>query len=246
MHILIVYAHPEPKSFNGALKDLAVSVLTDQGHEVQVSDLYEMGFKAVADQRDFQELANHGYFNYQAEQAHAQAHGTFSADIRAEQEKIRWADWIIFQFPLWWVSPPAILKGWIDRVLAFGFAYRPESDWYDRGLLKGRKAMLSITTDHPSSMYTARGLHGDINHLLAPIHLSVLYFVGMEVVPPFIAWASSRVDDQQRRNYLSAYEHRLRHLEVLPILPFFPLSKYDEHFMLKPELDPQEPYRYRP
>ncbi len=130
--------------------------------------------------------------------------------------------------------------------MAYGFAYRPETDWYDQGLLKGRKAMLSITTDHPSSMYTAHGLHGDINHLLAPLHLGVLYFVGMEVVPPFIAWAASRVDDQQRQSYLTAYGQRLRSLDSLPTLPFHPLSKYDEHYMLKPEFDPQEPYRYRP
>lgn len=51
------------------------------------------------------------------------AQGTQSADIAAEQEKLLWADTVIFQFPLWWFSMPAIMKGWIDRVYAWGFAY---------------------------------------------------------------------------------------------------------------------------
>ncbi|QWU17002.1 NAD(P)H dehydrogenase (quinone) [Paenibacillus sophorae] len=53
MNVLIVYAHPEPGSFNGAMKDLAVATLIDEGHQVKVSDLYAMNFKAVADRDDF-------------------------------------------------------------------------------------------------------------------------------------------------------------------------------------------------
>ena len=64
MKVLIVYAHPEPKSFNGAMKDLAITVLKEQGHEVKVSDLYAMNFKAVADKEDFLELEKTDFLKY--------------------------------------------------------------------------------------------------------------------------------------------------------------------------------------
>lgn len=63
MNVLIVYAHPEPNSFNGALKELAVRVLTEQGHQVQVSDLYAMNFKAVADRDDFENCPTPNFSN---------------------------------------------------------------------------------------------------------------------------------------------------------------------------------------
>ncbi len=58
MNTLIVYAHEEPQSFNAALKDRAVTVLTDAGHTVEVSDLYAMNFDPVGGKRDFTELAD--------------------------------------------------------------------------------------------------------------------------------------------------------------------------------------------
>ncbi|AHV95744.1 NAD(P)H-dependent oxidoreductase [Paenibacillus sabinae] len=66
MNVLIVYAHPEPKSFNGALKDLAVAFLTAEGHQVQVSDLYAMKFKAAADRDDFLKAENPDFFKISA------------------------------------------------------------------------------------------------------------------------------------------------------------------------------------
>jgi putative NADPH-quinone reductase len=73
-------------------------------------------------------------------------------DVRAEIEKLLSADALIFQFPLWWFAMPAILKGWVDRVFAYGFAYgvgeRSDKRWGDRyggGTLAGRRAMLIVT-----------------------------------------------------------------------------------------------------
>lgn len=65
MKVLIVYAHPEPKSFNGALKDTAIQTLKDQGHEIKVSDLYEMEFNPVAQKSDFTALSDHDFLNTQ-------------------------------------------------------------------------------------------------------------------------------------------------------------------------------------
>ncbi len=163
------------------MKDLAVSVLTEQGHEVKVSDLYAMKFNAVADRDDFIERFDPDFFKYQAEQSYAHEKRGFSPDIAAEQEKLLWADFVIFQFPLWWFSIPAILKGWVDRVFAMGFAYGG-GKWYDNGPLKGRKAMLALTTGGPSAIYESTGINGDINQLLLHVQHGMLYFVGMDSI----------------------------------------------------------------
>lgn len=186
MNVLIVFAHPEPKSLNGKLKDVAVETLTAAGHEVKVSDLYAQKFKAVLDQDDFSQRMDPEVFNPIMEQYNAVATGSVAPDAKAEMDKVAWADLIIFQFPIWWTSMPAILKGWIDRVFYNGFAFNAaENKIYDEGLLKGKKSMLSFTTGAPQVVYSAQGPHGDIKSLLTYITHGMLEFVGMEVLPSF-------------------------------------------------------------
>lgn len=234
MNVLIVYAHPEPKSFNGALKDLAVSELTTLGHQVKVSDLYAMNFKAVADSDDFHLRQDKDFLKYAVEQKNAVHTNSFSKDIREEQEKLIWADFVIFQFPLWWYSVPAILKGWFDRVFASDFAYKNNMR-YDTGCLKGRKAMISTSTGSPQQVFTPYGMDGDIHeNILFHINHGMLYFVGLEPVEPFIAWAPSR-DEEGRRRYLEEYKWRLNHLLEIPSIPYHPNSHYDENYQLKME-----------
>ncbi|BCG57390.1 NAD(P)H-dependent oxidoreductase [Paenibacillus sp. URB8-2] len=235
MNVLIVYAHPEPKSFNGALKDLAVAALTAEGHQVQVSDLYAMNFKAAADRDDFMMPENPDFFKYQLEQGHASRTNSFSQDIKEEQEKLLWADFVIFQFPLWWYSVPAILKGWFDRVFASGFVYGQGIGRYDQGGLKGRKAMVSTTTGSPRQAYTPYGMDGDIHEkILYHIHHGMLYFAGFEPVEPFIAWTPAR-DEEARNRYLDEYKKRLQNLSAIPSIPYHPTAHYDEHHQLKIE-----------
>ena len=83
MNVLIVYAHPEPSSFNGALKDLAVEVLTGAGQSVEVSELYALGFDPVTGPGDFLERARRDVFHLQTEQRHATATGTFVRSCRS-------------------------------------------------------------------------------------------------------------------------------------------------------------------
>jgi NAD(P)H dehydrogenase (quinone) len=144
MNVLIVYAHPNPRSFNAAMREAAVDTLTEAGHAVQVSDLYAMHFKATLDEHDFKERQNPNFFDPTNEQYHAAMRGSFADDIAKEIEKVDWANLVIFQFPLWWQSFPAILKGWCDRVLANGIAVNFAT--YDP-LLSGKKALLAFTTD---------------------------------------------------------------------------------------------------
>jgi NAD(P)H dehydrogenase (quinone) len=234
MNILIVYAHPEPKSFNGAMKDLAVSVLTQQGHQVKVSDLYEMKFKALADHEDFAELDYPEFLKEKTEQNVSSEKVKLAQDIVAEQEKLLWADVLILQFPLWCFSLPAIMKGWVDRVFTTGFSFGG-GKLYDKGGLKGKKAMLALTVGEPASRYSQTKLNEDIEKILFAINHEILYFVGMEVLPPFIALSPARVGDEGRKQYLEDYSQRLLSLESTEAITYRPMSNYDKNFQLKSE-----------
>ena len=136
MNVLIVYAHHEPTSFSSAMKNTAYEALNAQGHTVAISDLYGQGFTPVAQKWDFA-TSTGGHFNYMIGQKHATAlQMSFSPDIVSEIEKLKTADFIIFIAPVWWMSVPAILKGWFDRILAMGVAW-DSGKFYENGLLRG-------------------------------------------------------------------------------------------------------------
>ncbi|QOR66228.1 NAD(P)H-dependent oxidoreductase [Cytobacillus suaedae] len=224
MNIIIVYSHPSPTSLNAALKDTAVSVLERQGHTVKVSDLYEMKFKAIADQEDFTALKNPATFSYINEQYYASQNRTFSKDILEEQDNLAWADYVIFQFPMWWTEAPAILKGWFDRVFAYGFAYGPGA--YDKGNLRGKKAMLSFTTGgNDLRNFGKNHLKGELSERLFNIQHEKLYFVGLDVIEPFVFTAG--IDEQGKKELFEQFEDRLIHLESAPVIPFRPVSDYE-------------------
>jgi len=201
MNVLLVYAHPEPTSLNGALKDFAVQRLQAAGHHVQVSDLYAMQWKPMIDAQDSLDGAAGDRFDPSLDSKRAFANGRQSADIAAEQDKLRWADAVLLQFPLWWFSMPAILKGWVDRVYAYGFAYgvgeHSDARWGDRygeGTLAGKRAMLIVTTGGWESHYAPRGINGPIDDVLFPIQHGILHYPGFDVLPPFVVYRSGRMD----------------------------------------------------
>lgn len=210
MNILIVFAHPEPRSFCGALKDVAVETLAGLGHQVSVSDLYGQSFQPVGGRADFDHPSADGPFNYQAEQRRAYETASYEADLAAEQEKVRAADLIMLNFPLWWFGAPAILKGWIDRVMSVGFAYDSDRR-FDKGGLRGRKGMVTVTTGSPSERFTSDGGHAyaSMEHTLLPFQRGLFPYVGMEALPPFVAFAVARVPDDTRRSYLDEYCNHL-------------------------------------
>ncbi len=232
MKVLIVLAHPERKSFNGAMFDAAVEFLTEAGHEVQVSDLYRMNFDPVSDRHNFRTIKDPDYFKQQLEETYAVEHDGFSADVEAELSKLEWCDLLILQFPLWWFSVPAIMKGWFDRVLAMGRAYGG-GKWFDKGFFRGKRAFLSLTTGGGPVAYGADGLHGDINQILFPVNHGVLSFIGFEVLPPFIVWSPVRLEAQMREQELQRYRNFLADLDGVSAINYPPLSAYDEQFKLR-------------
>lgn len=215
MKILYVYAHPEPKSFNGALKDMAMITLAERGHEVKVSNLYAIRFKAVLDVQDFRIRMRHDIFNPAAEQIHGIATGSLAPDIQEEIERVTWADLLIFQFPLWWTSMPAILKGWFDRVFAQGFVVDIAGGRvYEKGLLRGKSAMLVVTCGSPEEMYSPGGAHGDIRRHLSVIEHNILEFCGIRVLPTFLVFGVPSISRERAGMVLKEYE---KILESLPL-----------------------------
>jgi NAD(P)H dehydrogenase (quinone) len=234
MNCLLVVVHPEPASFSAALKDVAVHELELEGHTPVVSDLYRIGWNAVLGAVDFPAVrARTDYLDLSLEQEHAFAIRGQSADVAAEQAKVLAADLVLFHFPLWWFSMPAILKGWVDRVSSRGFAYSAGRK-YESGHFTAKRAMSCLTTGTASTLYEPKGIDGDLHHVLWPIHNGILAYTGLTLLPPFAAWMPARVSAEGRQSYVDAYAQRLRTLDRMEPLFFHPWGDYDESQRLKP------------
>ncbi|GAA6826729.1 MAG: NAD(P)H-dependent oxidoreductase [Staphylococcus epidermidis] len=202
MNILIVYAHPEPQSFNSKLKDIAQTVLKENGNNVVVSDLYKMNFNPVAQKSDFKYLKNNNFFKYPIEQEHAYKNNILSKEIKSELSKLLWADIIIFQFPLWWSSVPAILKGWFDKVLIYGGIYGGAYGKFKNARLSNKKAIISTTT----------GSSGDI-HKQVLFHIShgIVEYTGMQCLDTLIAYEIDK-DQNSRDEYIEFFKNKIKYI----------------------------------
>lgn len=214
--VLIVYAHPDGASLNGALKDVAIEQLRELGHRVLVSDLYAMNWKAAFDGRDFLDRQDAARLSLVAESGHAYATGTQTPDVAAEQEKLAAADAVVFQFPLWWFSPPAILKGWVERVFAYGLAYgyrgAGNAHRYGEGGFAGKRALLSTTVGGPANDYAPRGINGPLDDLLFPVTHGTLFFAGMDVLPTHALYNVGRLQAEAAEAAFAHWRARLRGL----------------------------------
>jgi NAD(P)H dehydrogenase (quinone) len=213
MRIFIVHAHHEPTSFNGAMTREATESFAAAGHEVVVSDLYAMNFDPVSDRRNFITVKNPARLKQQDEESHASAHDGYVTEIQAEMNKLDWCDALIFQFPLWWLGLPAILKGWVDRVFAVGRAYGG-GRYFDKGIFAGKRAMCSITVGGSIAAYSEIGMYGPIDSILYPIHHGIFSFVGFTVIEPFIVYEPSRLSHKERVACLARYRNRILNLET--------------------------------
>lgn len=227
MKVLLVFAHPEPRSLNGALRDVAIKELAAQGHEVRMTDLYADNWKSEIDRADFPSLAPDARLIPAAASKEAFETNALTDDIKAEIEKLLWADVLILQFPLWWFTMPAILKGWVDRVYAYGFAYgvgeHSDQRWGDRygeGTLAGKRAMLIVTAGGWEEHYTARGVNGPIDDLLFPINHGILYYPGYDVLPPFVAYRIDRLGDTGFETIAERLRDRMRTLSSTAPIPY--------------------------
>lgn len=182
MNHLLVICHPRPGSFVRAVGMVCAEVLEEAGHEVRVRDLYDAGFDPVLSADDLQAIEN----------------GEVPPDVRAEQQHVQWADAITMIHPLWLNGLPAMLKGYLDRVFSYGFAYGLDEDGSDVGLLGGRSVALITTTGALESESVRRGVKPAMDHVLRDNFV----YCGLEDVGHLYLWGVSQVGDDDRRRML--------------------------------------------
>ena len=201
----IVFAHPSIESYNGQLRNEAIRTIEKLGWSVSTSDLYQMKFKASADQDDFTSLHNSDFFDLQIEQLSALQKGTFTEDIKREHQLLESADLLIFQFPLWCHSVPGLLKGYIDRVYSMGWSYGGNK------VLSGKKVLISITTGAPEFMWTA-DKRGTIKDTFKHLLVGTFEHMGMINLEPFVVYGAKRHQVLDRSSELERFSSRLRNV----------------------------------
>ncbi|MEU6124004.1 NAD(P)H-dependent oxidoreductase [Streptomyces sp. NPDC047123] len=247
MKILWISAHPEHRSLAGSLMTEGLRTLAAHGHEHRTSDLYRMGWKAVVDAEDFGTGGAPGRERLFVgpEQERAYRERTLSPDIRREQEKIAWADTLVLQFPLWWFGPPAILKGWFDRVLVQGFGFGVKGPdgrtlRYGDGGLAGKRALIVTSVGARESGFGPRGIHGQLDEVLFPLLHGTFWYTGMSALAPFVVYGADRLTDADYARNAAALGERLRTLDDEAPLPFHHEqgAAYDEELVLRPDIAP--------
>ncbi|OYO32342.1 NADPH:quinone reductase [Janthinobacterium sp. PC23-8] len=179
--ILVILGHPSNDSFCAALADAYVTAARAAGHEVRELRLGQLAFDPVL---------HEGYRQVQP----------LEADLLAAQEAIIWARHLVFAYPIWWGGAPALLKGFIDRVLLPGFAfqYRPGKA-FPAQLLAGRTAQLLVTMDTPPWyfrwVYRMPGIH--------QVRKTTLEFCGIKPVSVVSYGPLLHSTDQQRARWLA-------------------------------------------
>ena len=217
---LIIYAHPNPESFCSAISKVTINTLKNLNHEVLISDLYAQKFNPVASPSDFIKLGNKDNFNFINEQKLSFENNflNYSSEIKDELDKIKWADNLIFIFPLWWGSYPAILKGWIDKCFVYGHSWT-QVNTFKNGLLKGKKGMAVVTCDDTEKNFSPSGLQGmTVENMLHHFNNSTLRFVGMDVIHTHAIHQLYKLDENERKNELEIYKNKIMNFNNLELL----------------------------
>jgi NAD(P)H dehydrogenase (quinone) len=158
--ILVILGQPQRNSYNGALAQAYIEGARAAGAEVRELCLGEIKFDPCAT-------------------TGAPPGPALEPDLQQAQDSIRWAEHLVFVYPIWWGTIPALLKGFIERVFTPGFAvnFRKDSPLWDR-LLTGRSARLIVTLNTPSFVY--RWVFGRPGH--TTMKRTVLNFCGVKPV----------------------------------------------------------------
>jgi NAD(P)H dehydrogenase (quinone) len=161
MNHYIIYMHPSKDSFNGAILNELMCSLIEKKHDVKVNHLYSKPFDSHLTWNEYKESLNNRYVD----------------DSLAEQKMIQWADRIIFIFPVWWGGFPSIGKGYIDRILSYGFAYELQGE-SPIPLMKNKKVSLVFTTGAPEEEFIQSGMY---DHMVELMDKSIFEFCGFKL-----------------------------------------------------------------
>jgi NAD(P)H dehydrogenase (quinone) len=162
MNHLIIYAHPNSDSLNHHLKETIVKTLKKEKQNLVVRDLYQLHFDPVLSLHDMQ----------------GQQQGSLDPAIQKEQEFVNWADTLTFIYPIWWTGLPAMMKGYIDRVMSYGFAYRYDNG-IQKGLLKGKKAVVINTHGKSKQEYRSIGMNSGLS---LTSDTGIYRYCGLEII----------------------------------------------------------------
>lgn len=195
MKVYVVYCHPDPESFTAAVRDRAVNTLQATGHQVRVSDLYADDFEPAMSQ---QEHRDH------------RALREPEPGIAAYCEHLRWCEVLVFIYPTWWSGQPAMLTGWLHRVLVRGIAWeQPEGTTRVIARLTNVRRLVAITS-HGSSKFL-NIVEGETGR--AVVHKSVRMLCHRFARATWVAlYDIDRSTAQDRQAFLDRVEQRLSRL----------------------------------
>lgn len=198
--VLWVSAHPEPASLTGSLRRDGIAALRATGHEVLESDLYAMNWDPVVRPDNLDRRGIDGRVDVTGHGRRAQLDGALPDDVAGEQAKLRRADAVVVQFPLWWYGLPAILKGWFDRVFISGFAFGKDPATgtrfrFEQGPFRGTRALTVITLGDRPAAIGPRGKAGELTELLFGLLHGTFAYTGMAALPPWALPSADFTDD---------------------------------------------------
>lgn len=217
-HFLIVLAHPNPKSFNCAIKDQTVKHIESLGHSIDVSDLYRMDFKGFAGAHDFKIHLKKSELNLINEQQNCMKLDQFADDIKAEMTKVSKADYLIFIFPMWWGGTPSILKGWIDRVMACDFAWTNDN-LFHTGIFLGKRAAIFTTSSSSEDQFSENGENkATLNQMLINLHRGTLAFLGYDVLPIHAIYEVDDITEEKRKEHMEKIYDIIKNFDTCELL----------------------------
>lgn len=208
-----IYTHPRRDSLNRHLLQAGSAALREN-YDVTVSDLYADGFVPALGEGDLGSLSG-APGNLAELTGEAYALGEVEPEVRREQERLAASELLVFQFPLWWYGPPAMLKGWLDRVLQTGFAQGEFDESagmprrYGDGRLMGRKALVVVTAGDDQRTLGPRGVSGDLESLLFPLTHGALWYVGIETLDLHVVYDADGLDDAGRAREVDRLVERI-------------------------------------
>ncbi|EPR67686.1 NAD(P)H-dependent oxidoreductase [Cyclobacterium qasimii] len=183
MKYLVIYAHPNPQSLNGHLREIIVKLLEDRGHEVRIRDLYHLKFNPVLSLEDME----------------GQRRGQVCVEVKTEQDFITWADCLLVIHPIWWTGLPAILKGYIDRVFSYGFAYQYKQG-VQKGLLNGKQIVVINTHGKSKKEYQDIGMD---QALVLTSDRGIYAYSGLEITHHFFFDQADSAKDETIEDWKS-------------------------------------------
>ncbi|MDJ0824833.1 MAG: NAD(P)H-dependent oxidoreductase [Rhodobacter sp.] len=231
--VLVVLAHPEPTSFNAAWADASVAGAEAAGSAVRFCDLHRLGFDPV-------ERGAHYRIDGPFDPLKAQESRPVPPDTAPLAADLEWADQVVLHYPMWWFGPPAVLKGWLDRVLVHGRLHDVDHR-FDTGRCRGKRALLCVSTGATAAESGPGGKEGDARLLVWPVAYALRY-CGFDICAPvfvhgvhgYLEGAEKAALEARLRQVLAAQAGVMAGLAARELWPFNADTEFDADGRMRP------------